>query len=96
MPLVTVIRQPAMKSVYSLPSAKPYSFKFDSRTTALVIIDVRKDFVDPNGFGPIQCGSLDIFSGDRAVVGKIRVALEASRSLGVYIVHTNETHSPDL
>jgi nicotinamidase-related amidase len=85
-----------MKSGYSLPTAKPYAFKFDARRTALVIIDVQKDFVDPFGFGSIQCGSPEIFAGVRSVVRQIKTVLDASRSLGIHIVHTREGHLPDL
>lgn len=85
-----------MKPTYSLPTAKPYAFNFDPQRTAFVIIDVQKDFVDPNGFGSIQCGSLEIFAGVRAVVGKIKTALDISRALGLQIVHTREGHQADL
>jgi nicotinamidase-related amidase len=85
-----------MKPTYSLPTAKPYAFTFDPRRTALVIIDVQKDFVDPNGFGSVQCGSPEIFAGVRTVVGKIKTALDASRALGLQVVHTREGHCADL
>ena len=32
-------------------TAEPYDFEFDPRTTALVVIDMQRDFVDPGGFG---------------------------------------------
>ena len=32
-------------------NAEPYEFEFDPRTTALVMIDFQRDFVDPGGFG---------------------------------------------
>lgn len=85
-----------MKLAYSLPTAKPYAFEFDVRRTALVIIDVQKDFVDPSGFGSIQCGSPEIFADVRSVVGRIKAALDASRSLGLHVVHTREGHRQDL
>jgi len=85
-----------MKPTCSLPTAQPYAFTFDPRRTALVIIDVQKDFVDPSGFGSIQCGSPKIFASVRAVVGKIKAALEASRALGLHVVHTREGHYVDL
>jgi nicotinamidase-related amidase len=85
-----------MKQTYSLPTAKPYAFTFDPNRTALVIIDVQKDFVDPAGFGSIQCGSPEIFAGVRTVVGKIKTALDSSRALGLHVVHTREGHRPDL
>ena len=32
-------------------NAEPYEFEFDPRTTALVVIDMQRDFVEPGGFG---------------------------------------------
>ncbi len=32
-------------------AAEPYPFTFDPRRTALVIIDMQRDFVEPGGFG---------------------------------------------
>jgi nicotinamidase-related amidase len=42
---------------------EPYEFEFSPRTTALLIIDMQRDFVDPGGFGsalgndacPVDC-----------------------------------------
>ena len=31
--------------------AEPYEFEFDLKTTALLIIDMQRDFVMPGGFG---------------------------------------------
>ncbi|KAK5170682.1 uncharacterized protein LTR77_005272 [Saxophila tyrrhenica] len=85
-----------MAPTYALETAKPYAFRFDPKRTALVIIDVQKDFVDPAGFGSIQCGSAEIFATVRSVVSRIKTALGASRSLGLHVVHTREGHVPDL
>ena len=32
-------------------SAEPYEMKFDPKTTALLIIDMQRDFVEPGGCG---------------------------------------------
>ncbi len=42
--------QPMRRSMASV-KAEPYEFEFDPRTTALVMIDFQRDFVDPGGFG---------------------------------------------
>jgi hypothetical protein len=39
-----------------LPNAIPYAFRFRAESTALVIIDMQRDFLEPGGFGSIQCG----------------------------------------
>jgi hypothetical protein len=31
--------------------AEPYSYTFDPATTALIVIDMQRDFVEPGGFG---------------------------------------------
>lgn len=81
---------------YCFPSARPYTYAFPQASTALIIIDVQRDFVDPSGFGAIQCGSDEIFAGVRSVVPRIKTALDASRKLGLQVVHTREGHEPDL
>ena len=32
-------------------AAEPYEFDFEPGTTALIVIDMQRDFVDPGGFG---------------------------------------------
>ncbi|KAK6004835.1 hypothetical protein QM012_007614 [Aureobasidium pullulans] len=79
-----------------LPSARPYAFKFRPESTALVIIDMQRDFLDPGGYGAIQCGNNDIFEGVRKIVPQTRAVLDAARKMGVHVVHTREGHRPDL
>jgi allophanate hydrolase len=80
----------------SLPSARPYAFKFPLKTTALLIIDVQRDFVDPGGFGAVQCGNDDIFSKARSIVPATARVLERFRTLGAPVIHTREGHRADL
>ncbi|ERS95458.1 allophanate hydrolase [Sporothrix schenckii 1099-18] len=77
-------------------TARPYAFSFVRAHTALVLIDLQRDFVDPGGFGAIQCGSSEIFAGVRKVVPATLPVLAAARKLGLHIVHTREGHRPDL
>ncbi|ETN42696.1 allophanate hydrolase [Cyphellophora europaea CBS 101466] len=86
----------ASSPLLSLPSARPYGFQFDPEHTALVIIDVQRDFVDPDGFGAIQCGNAEIFNSVRSIVPAIKDTLTASRRLGLHVIHTREGHRPDL
>ncbi|KAF1823727.1 amidase signature enzyme [Dissoconium aciculare CBS 342.82] len=79
-----------------LPSARPYAYRFPIESTALIIIDMQRDFLDPNGFGMIQCGNDEVFAKVREVVPRTRAALHAARSLGLHVVHTREGHTPDL
>ncbi|KAK4504969.1 hypothetical protein PRZ48_002932 [Zasmidium cellare] len=79
-----------------LLSARPYAFKFRPESTALIIIDMQRDFVDYNGFGMIQCGNDEIFKKVRDIVPRCQRALVAARAMGLYVVHTREGHKPDL
>ncbi|CAK7200045.1 hypothetical protein SEUCBS139899_002733 [Sporothrix eucalyptigena] len=80
----------------TLSDAKPYAFSFVPEQTALVLIDLQRDFVDPGGFGAIQCGSPEVFSSVRQVVPAALPALAAARALRLHIVHTREGHRADL
>jgi nicotinamidase-related amidase len=61
--------------------------------TALLIIDMQRDFCDPGGYAAqagIDTGRLN------GVVGAIRAMLDAARHAGVLVVHTREGHLADL
>ncbi|KAJ5812051.1 hypothetical protein N7474_008352 [Penicillium riverlandense] len=80
----------------SFPHARPYSFNFPVATTAFVIIDMQRDFLDPNGFGFIQCGNPEIFSSVRKIVPAVQKVLNVARSVGMQVIHTREGHRSDL
>ncbi|MGC8732153.1 MAG: cysteine hydrolase family protein [Halothiobacillaceae bacterium] len=61
--------------------------------TALLIIDMQRDFLDPRGYAA-QAG-LDVEE-LRASIPGVRTLLEAARRQGLLIVHTREGHRPDL
>ncbi|KAF3191787.1 hypothetical protein TWF225_001005 [Orbilia oligospora] len=74
-------------------SAKPYAFSFPSAATALLIIDMQRDFLLENGFGHIQGGNL---TNVQAAIKPTARLLEVWRNLGLPVVHTREGHVPDL
>ncbi|MES2934134.1 MAG: cysteine hydrolase [Pseudomonadota bacterium] len=65
----------------------------DPYTTALLIIDMQRDFCDPGGYAA-QAG-LDVAQLS-AVVENIRMLLDAARQTGLTVIHTREGHLPDL
>ena len=73
--------------------ATPYPFEFDPRSTALLMIDFQRDFVEPGGFGEALGNDVSLLR--RAVPPAAR-ALEAARAAGLFIVHTREGHRHDL
>ena len=66
---------------------------FDRHRTALVVIDMQRDFCSAGGYAH-QAG-LDIGRLQR-VVQQAQALLAAARSAGITIVHTREGHLPDL
>jgi len=74
-------------------NAEPYEFEFDPKTTALVMIDFQRDFVDPGGFGEALGNDVSLLR--RAVPPAERV-LKAARQRGLLVIHTREGHRPDL
>ncbi|KAF2033589.1 amidase signature enzyme [Setomelanomma holmii] len=73
--------------------AKPYAFTFPPEHTALLVIDMQRDFLLAKGFGEIQGGNLEAV---QASIAPTRKLLEACRGAGLTIVHTREGHKPDL
>jgi len=79
-----------------LPSARPYAFKFRPESTALIVIDMQRDFLDIGGYGELQCANEERFASVRKVIPQTQKVLKAARKLGLHILHTREGHRPDL
>src|SRR5271154_5694591 len=74
-------------------AAEPGPIELDWAATALVIIDMQRDFMEPGGFG--ETLGNDVSQLARAVA-PIASVLEAARDYGMLVVHTREGHLPDL
>ncbi len=73
--------------------AEPYALEFDPQTTALLIIDMQRDFVMPGGFGEALGNDVAPL---QATIAPTRRVLETARKLGMMVIHTREGHRPDL
>ncbi|HVQ18097.1 MAG TPA: cysteine hydrolase family protein, partial [Actinomycetes bacterium] len=74
-------------------AADPAPFRFDPATTALVLIDMQRDFVEPGGFGESLGNDVSIL---QAVVPPLKAVLADARERGMTVIHTREGHRPDL
>jgi nicotinamidase-related amidase len=61
--------------------------------TALIVIDMQRDFLDPQGY--IGRSGVDV-DPLRAPIPYVRRLLEAARASGIRVIHTREGHRPDL
>ncbi|KAK3057261.1 hypothetical protein LTS18_011563, partial [Coniosporium uncinatum] len=82
----------APSSILSIP-AKPYPFAFPPKHTALLVIDMQRDFLLPDGYGYVEGGNLEDV---QAVISPVQKLLQASRDAGLSVSHTREGHVPDL
>ncbi|OKL43357.1 cysteine hydrolase family protein [Pseudovibrio exalbescens] len=80
-----------MAKVHS--EAEPFAFEFDTETTALVMIDMQADFVEPGGFGEALGNDVSLV---RSAIEPCRKMLEAAREAGLFVIHTREGHRSDL
>ncbi len=74
-------------------TAEPEPIHLDWSATALVIIDMQRDFMEPGGFG--ETLGNDVRRLARAVK-PIASVLAAARDTGMLVIHTREGHLPDL
>ncbi len=74
-------------------AARPYEYAFDPAHTALVVIDMQRDFLEPGGFGAVLGNDVSRLAPVVPVVGRL---LEAFRTRGMVVVHTKECHRADL
>jgi nicotinamidase-related amidase len=73
--------------------AEPYALEFDPQTTALLIIDMQRDFVMPGGFGEALGNDVTPL---QATLAPTRKVLDTARRMAMMVIHTREGHRPDL
>ena len=73
--------------------AEPFNLPFDSASTALVMIDMQRDFVEPGGFGEALGNDVSFV---RTAIEPCKRVLDAARAKGMLVIHTREGHRADL
>jgi nicotinamidase-related amidase len=73
--------------------ADPSPAIFAPQTSALLVIDMQKDFLYPDGYGAFLGNDVTLL---QRVVAPIQAVLARARSLGMVVIHTREGHRADL
>jgi biuret amidohydrolase len=73
--------------------ALPYAFDFEPATTALIVIDMQRDFIEPGGFGAALGNDVTPL---QAILPTVARLLAVARGAGLPVIHTRECHRSDL
>ena len=73
--------------------ALPFKFIFDPETTAVMVIDMQRDFLELNGYGTALGNDVTAL---KAVIPNAARLLAAARRAGLLVIHTRECHAEDL
>ena len=79
-------------SLATIP-AEPHAVTIDTHRTAVVMIDMQRDFLEPGGFGETLGNDVSRL---QVAVEPCRRLLCAARELGMLVIHTREGHRADL
>ena len=73
--------------------ALPFAYSFEPARTAVLMIDMQRDFLEPGGFGASLGNDVSLL---REVVPGAARLLALARAAGLCVVHTRECHDPEL
>ena len=74
-------------------AAAPFDYPFELAHSALVLIDMQRDFLEPGGFGESLGNDVSLLA---RTIGPCANLLQAARHGDICVVHTREGHRPDL
>jgi nicotinamidase-related amidase len=84
---------PGSRGLAGRISAAPADLAFAPAHTALLVIDMQRDFIEPGGFGAMLGNDVRLL---RAAIDPIARLLGCFRRHGLLVLHTREGHRPDL
>jgi len=73
--------------------ARPYDFPFEPAHTAVLMIDMQRDFLEPGGFGAMLGNDVSLL---RPIVPACARLLALARAKGMAVIHTQEAHDAQL
>ena len=76
-----------------LIEAEPQALTIDVDRTALILIDMQRDFLQPGGFGEALGNDVSRL---RTAIQPCGTVLEMARARRLFTIHTREGHRPDM
>ncbi|MFA6040987.1 MAG: cysteine hydrolase family protein, partial [Methylophilus sp.] len=76
-----------------LISAQPQALEVDKDKTAIIMIDMQRDFLEVGGFGDSLGNDVSLLT---AAIAPCKALLTAARKAGMLIIHTREGHRADM
>ena len=73
--------------------AAPEPVAITPARTAVVLIDMQRDFIEPDGFGASLGNDVSLL---RAAIAPCQALLAGARAAGMLVIHTREGHRPDM
>ena len=73
--------------------AQPHPVTIDPTATALMVIDMQRDFLYPDGFGAFLGNDVTLL---QRTIAPIQRVLTTARNRKLLVIHTREGHLPDL
>jgi nicotinamidase-related amidase len=80
-------------SEFKTVDAEPNPISIDLERSAIIIIDMQRDFLEPGGFGETLGNDVSRLA---AAVPPCRAVLETARRKRMLVIHTREGHRADL
>ena len=74
-------------------NAEPGPIAIDPTKTAIVMIDMQRDFLEPGGFGETLGNDVSKLT---PAIAPSKALLAGARKYGVLVIHTREGHRPDM
>jgi biuret amidohydrolase len=77
----------------AIVDAEPGPLTIDPGATAVVMIDMQRDFLEPGGFGETLGNDVSLLS---KAIAPCKALLAGARKIGMLVIHTREGHRPDM
>ena len=74
-------------------AAEPEPIAVDPARTAVIIIDMQRDFLEPGGFGESLGNDVSLLA---TAIKPCQALLAGARRHGMLVIHTREGHRPDM